>query len=102
MSGSAYARFELSTLPEHIGKRVVVMRIIKFVEPVTCIVPDYDGRMPFPREGELFHRGGQRHPRLFVIDIDRDVQASHVLKHLAEGSWTSPASSRKFWHPTAH
>jgi hypothetical protein len=48
---SLQVRFELSTLPEH---RIVVMRILKFVEPVTCVIQNYDGRIPFPREGECF------------------------------------------------
>jgi hypothetical protein len=86
-SGSALARFELSTLPEHSGDRIVVMRILKFVEPVTCIIQNYDGRIPFPREGELFH---QR--QLFTRRIDKDNLTSKSLKHLVEDYLASPTS----------
>ena len=72
------------------------MRIIKFAEPVTCTIPDYDGWLPFPKEGELFHRvtyGSQGRALPYAIDIDKDAQNSRVLKYMVEGSWTSPASS---------
>jgi hypothetical protein len=85
-SGLALARFELSTLPEHSGDHIIVMRILKFIEPVTCIIQNYDGRLPFPREGDLFHR--QRH-QVFTCRIDQDNPTSQCLKRLVEDYLTS-------------
>lgn len=31
----------------------LVIRLLKIVEPVSCVIPDYDGYVPKPREGEL-------------------------------------------------
>ena len=53
--------FEQSTLPEHAGKRVVVIRVLRVLEPVRLrpFVPTLDARgwsIPpemEPREGEL-------------------------------------------------
>ena len=54
--GSALARFERSTLPDHIGTRTVVLRFLKIITPVKCIIPLYDGYISCPREGELYRR----------------------------------------------
>jgi hypothetical protein len=35
--GSALARFERSTLPEHKGTRTIVLRFLKIITPVKCI-----------------------------------------------------------------
>jgi hypothetical protein len=72
-------------LPEHLKDRIIVMRILKFVEPVTCVIPNYDGRLQFPREGELFYQ-----QRLFTRRIDADSPTSQCLKHLVEDYLTSP------------
>jgi hypothetical protein len=85
-SGSALARFELSTLPEHSGDHIIVMRILKFMEPVICIIPSYDGHLPFPREGDLFHR---QRDQVFTCRIDQDNPTSQCLKHLVEDYLTS-------------
>ena len=92
MSGLALARFELSTLPDHSGDRTVVIRILKFVEPVTCTIQNYDGRMPFPKEGELFHH----RQRPFTCRIDEDNPTSQTLKHLVEDYLASPTSLSDF------
>ena len=54
--GSALARLERSTLPEQKGTRTVVLRFLKIIEPVKCVMPLYDGFICCPEEGEL-HRG---------------------------------------------
>jgi hypothetical protein len=54
--GRALAQFERSTLPEHKDTRTVVLRILKLITPVNCIIPGYDGHVCSPKEGELFQR----------------------------------------------
>ncbi|KAJ7165839.1 hypothetical protein C8R46DRAFT_996927 [Mycena filopes] len=49
-AGVALVRFEL------IEPRSVVLRVVKMVQPPTLQIPDYDGYLPAPVEGELVHR----------------------------------------------
>ena len=58
-TGSALARFERSTLPDHKGTRTVVLRFIKIITPVKCVIPFYDGNICFPVEGELYRRSSR-------------------------------------------
>jgi hypothetical protein len=87
--GLALARFELSALAKHSGDHVIVIRILKFTQPVTHAFQNYDGRIPFPREGELFHRKQQP----YTIRLDKDNSNSQVLKRLVEDYLASPMSS---------
>ena len=57
--GSALARFERSTLPEHKGTRTVVLRFLQIITPLKCVIPLYDGYVGLPKEGEL-HRRSKR------------------------------------------
>ncbi|KAF9461530.1 hypothetical protein BDZ94DRAFT_1323305 [Collybia nuda] len=64
--GSAVARFELSTLPEHAGANRVVIRIVKLLQPVELLIPDYDGYIEQPEEGSLLatrDSAGELRPR---------------------------------------
>jgi hypothetical protein len=54
--GTAFARFERSTLPHHKGTRTVVLRILKIITPVECVIPLYHGFIVQPMEGELHRR----------------------------------------------
>jgi hypothetical protein len=54
--GSALAQFERSTLPDHNGRRIVVLRILKMITPVKCLIPHYDDHICRPKEGELYQR----------------------------------------------
>ncbi|KAJ7100464.1 hypothetical protein C8R44DRAFT_946921, partial [Mycena epipterygia] len=54
--GRALVRFELSKLPEHAKSRVAVLRIVKMIEPPKLRIPDYDGHVPLPIEGQLVLR----------------------------------------------
>ncbi|TFK67936.1 hypothetical protein BDN72DRAFT_842430 [Pluteus cervinus] len=69
-SGGGHARFELSpnSRPQH---PQLVVRVMKITEPVKCLIPDYDGYVNPPREGELVTRGlpGQT-PEPWTVDID--------------------------------
>ena len=50
------ARFERSTLPDHKGTRTVVLRFLKIITPVQCVMPFYDRYIAWPKEGELYQR----------------------------------------------
>ena len=66
------ARFERSTLPEHNGTRTVVVRFLKIITPVECVIPDYDGRICCPKEGELHQRfGHKKTPKVWCVNIDK-------------------------------
>jgi len=74
-TGSALARFERSTLPEHQGTRTIVLRFLKITAPVKCVVPLYDGQIVPPQEGELHQRSPSRtvnkvQPRVWSFNID--------------------------------
>ena len=64
--GSALVRFERSTLPEHEGARTVVLRLLKIITPVKCVIPLYDGYISCPKEGELHRRGR----KVWSVNID--------------------------------
>ena len=64
--GSALARFERSTLPEHNGTRTVLLRLLKIITPVECTIPHYDNYIRFPKEGELYLQRAQ----VWSVNID--------------------------------
>ena len=74
--GSALARFERSTLQEHNGTRTVVLRFLKIITPVECVVPSHDNYVCYPKEGELhrrgFKRGSKTDHRVWSVNLDRD------------------------------
>ncbi|KAJ7031087.1 hypothetical protein C8F04DRAFT_909700, partial [Mycena alexandri] len=49
-AGSALVRFELAE------PRSAVLRVVKMIEPPTPLIPNYDGHLPAPVEGELVLR----------------------------------------------
>ncbi|KAF8816989.1 hypothetical protein BYT27DRAFT_7237721 [Phlegmacium glaucopus] len=55
-TGTVLARFERSTLAIHKDTRTVVLRFLKFITPVKCVMPLYDGYIGRPKEGELHQR----------------------------------------------
>jgi hypothetical protein len=68
------ARFERSALPDHKGARTVVLRFLKIITPVKCVIPLYDRYEGLPKEGELlerFSRSGQLLPWNVNIDVLR-------------------------------
>ena len=69
--GSALARFERSTLPEHAQTRTVVLRFLKIITPVKCVMPLYDEYIKWPKEGELFQRGLYSRPHVWSANIDQ-------------------------------
>jgi hypothetical protein len=63
--GSVLARFERSTRPDHEGTRTIVLRFLKIITPVRCVM-SYDGYIKQPTEGGLYQKGG----KIWSIDID--------------------------------
>ncbi|KAF8147125.1 hypothetical protein K438DRAFT_1989843 [Mycena galopus ATCC 62051] len=83
-AGSAIARFEPSTSPEHAGRRVIFLRIIKIITPVSSNVNEKEqtGRVLKPEEGKLLtlsRRGGTTHPWARDIDESHAAAALRVL-----------------------
>ena len=70
--GSALARFERSTLPEHEGTRTVVLRFLKIITPVKCVIPLYDGPICWPKEGELHRKVILGQPVPWSVNIDKN------------------------------
>jgi hypothetical protein len=58
--GSALARFERSTFPDHKGTRTVVLRFLKIITSVECVTPHYYGYIMPPEEGELYKKRKSR------------------------------------------
>ncbi|CAA7265685.1 unnamed protein product [Cyclocybe aegerita] len=80
-SGFVKARFELSTLPEHQGSQVLVLRILELLEPVQHLVPDAEDMMPVPQAGSLWckmDRGGK--PKSWTYDLDQRADGD-AFKH---------------------
>ncbi|TFY77402.1 hypothetical protein EWM64_g6612 [Hericium alpestre] len=78
-AGSGLCRLERSDLPQHAGRRIVVMRLLKILQPPklrsdlppTCSVS-------VPAEGELFKFG----QRVWYRDVDKPGQNAEVLRLL--------------------
>ncbi|KAG6906722.1 hypothetical protein DXG01_012412 [Tephrocybe rancida] len=73
-TGHLLLRFERSTLREHSKARILVVRVLKILEPVNVVIPDYDHYLAQPREGELLksHAQGGRtlEVKPYTIDLD--------------------------------
>jgi hypothetical protein len=87
--GSALARLELSTLPVHEGTRTIVLRFLKIITPVKCVIPLYDGYVYCPKEGELqVHRRtrlkGKENPHVWSVNIDENVEGRQGLRSLLD------------------
>jgi len=84
-TGRALARFERSTLPHHEGTRTLVLRYLKIITPVKCVIPHNDGYIIQPEEGEL-HR--TRSIRKTDVELDRLVWSINIDKpkgHMSQG-----------------
>jgi hypothetical protein len=80
-------RFERSTLECHEGTRTLVLRYLKIITPVKCVIPLYDGYIAPPKEGEL-HRGSRinskdkKGQQVWSVDVDKSkimVQSLRLL-----------------------
>ena len=85
--GSALVRLERSTLPDHKGTRTIVLRFLKIITPVMCVIPNYDGYISYPKEGELHQRdsrSGKLNHRVWSVNIDkpRSKYSTHMQRGL--------------------
>ena len=80
------ARFERSTFPEHKDTRTVVLRILKIITPVKCVIPSYDGYVCVPEEGRLYMRPkvntDKRQYQVWSLNIDLNVDKSRMKRAL--------------------
>jgi hypothetical protein len=66
------ARFERLRKPGSKGTRIIVLRFLKIITPVQCMIPSYDGHIRQPKEGELYQKAG----KTWSIDIDKPLGAA--------------------------
>jgi hypothetical protein len=89
--GSALVRFERSTLPDHKGTRTVVLRFLKIITPVKCVISDsesdYDDYVCRPEEGEL-HRRRSDNSNNQVWSVNVDIPLTKHQTHMQRGSIT--------------
>jgi hypothetical protein len=88
------ARFERSTLRHHKGKRALVLRYLKIITPVKCVIPLYDGYIVQPEEGGL-HR---RFPKKTDDELDSDRRVWSV--NVEEPKCLMAQSLRLLWDAT--
>jgi hypothetical protein len=83
--GSLLARFERSTLPDHKGKRTVVLRFLKIITPVKRVIPLYDDYVCCPKEGELHRRrtGNFKNHQVWSVNIDTPLTKNQT--HMQRG-----------------
>ena len=69
--GSALVRFERSTFPDHKGTRTVVLRFLKIITPVKCLL--HDSKIVQPEEGKLHRKYscGKTVPLVWSVNIDK-------------------------------
>ena len=98
--GTVLARFEKSTLPEHMHRRAVVLRILDILSPINCVILDYDFNVQMPEAGQLnakrklSGRYGRYHP--WSLDIsDGTSSAAKCLRQLFPPEST-PSSPLKY------
>ena len=82
VTGSILARFEVSQFPEHakLGP-CLILKCLEIVEPVKCIVPDYDGHVREPTPGNYMMSGGKlwRLPLNRYLKTFRDMMEQEGL-----------------------
>ncbi|KAG6895949.1 hypothetical protein C0992_011338, partial [Termitomyces sp. T32_za158] len=71
-TGRLVVRFERSTLPEHSEGNFIVLRVLKILDPVKSIDPDYDGRLPVPIVGQVLMKTRVR-ARSYNLDKETSI-----------------------------
>ncbi|CAA7268993.1 unnamed protein product [Cyclocybe aegerita] len=83
-AGFVRARLELSTLPEHSGSPVLVLRILELLEPVQPLIPNPEDRIPMPQAGSLFHRLDSGHkPVPWVYPLNERASGDAFKRFIA-------------------
>lgn len=73
-TGVVLARFEPSSMPEHRGTRTVVLRILREITPVRCVLPGYDEYIRKPTPGELYEKCFHGKMKPWSVDIDQPAR----------------------------
>ncbi|KAF5376475.1 hypothetical protein D9615_008623 [Tricholomella constricta] len=81
--GRLLLRFERSTLPEHAGSDVVVIRVLKILEPLKVVIPMYDMAVPMPCEGELLQIRYRNKNRPYSMDLNNPTSSMKALQFFA-------------------
>ena len=77
------ARFERSALLEHKGARTIVLRFLKIITPVKCVLPHYDGYICRPKEGELYQKTRVKGPpEVWSVNIDESRGSGGIIQGL--------------------
>jgi hypothetical protein len=83
LSGSAIVRFEPSTSPEYAGRRIVHLRIVKLLTPVSSVVDGNPRRFVVkPEEGELVAHFRDGEPHVWAYNIDDTGKVAAALRTL--------------------
>ncbi|KAJ7832055.1 hypothetical protein B0H14DRAFT_2364926 [Mycena olivaceomarginata] len=81
--GSAIVRFEPSTSPEYAGRRIVHLRIVKLLTPVSSVVDGNPRRFVVkPEEGELVAHFRDGEPHVWAYNIDDTGKVAAALRTL--------------------
>ncbi|KAI0064105.1 hypothetical protein BV25DRAFT_1914754 [Artomyces pyxidatus] len=78
ISGKAMVCFELSQFPQPVGRTYVVMRVVKALSEIS-VLPEYQGLVPVPAEGELIPRC---RGTIWKLDISDSLKHGWALKIL--------------------
>ena len=68
--------FNAPRTQRHKESRTVVLRFLKIITPVKCVIPHYDGHISCPMEGELYQRhpaGPKARQKVWSVNIDKSV-----------------------------
>ncbi|KDR82028.1 hypothetical protein GALMADRAFT_221917 [Galerina marginata CBS 339.88] len=71
--GLIRVRLEKSPLPQHVNTHHIVLRVLEVIEPVECVIPDYQYQIATPVAGELLMRTrlGKTKYTPWTFDLDK-------------------------------
>ncbi|KAG6815381.1 hypothetical protein H0H87_002393 [Tephrocybe sp. NHM501043] len=83
-------------MPEHAGNFIVVLRVVKVLEPITVAISGYDMYLPIPQEGQLVKKRETRwHDLTAIYTFNLDRSAHKALRLLIDRGDTIPPPPEK-------
>ncbi|KAG5638639.1 hypothetical protein H0H81_011358 [Sphagnurus paluster] len=79
-TGRILVRFERCTPPQHTGTNSIALRVLKVIEPISTVKPDYDMRLPIPTEGRLLEKPRYNRSAPIVFDLNKLPNAMKDLR----------------------
>lgn len=79
-SGKVVGQFEVCTSPT--GVQHLQFRVLEIVEPVKCVIPDYDGRVVIPTVGNFISLRSPHKVRPRKIRLSEDTLRAKQLRLL--------------------